>query len=115
MALPRLSIRIDLGSDDRVGPGKIALLRAVRSERSISAAARSLGMSYRRAWLLVDALNRSFGAALVETHVGGSRQGGARLSKLGDAVVDGYDEIARRAAGAAGPTLKKFAALRRKG
>lgn len=114
MPVPGLSIRIDLGADDRVGPGKIALLRAVRSERSISAAARRLGMSYRRAWLLIDALNRSFGRPLVETHVGGRRQGGAGLTALGEAVVESYDEIARKAATAVGPALKKLAALRRR-
>ena len=58
MAGTHLSIRIDLASGDRIGPGKIALLEAIRSTGSISAAARSIGMSYRRAWLLVEEINR---------------------------------------------------------
>ena len=58
MADTRLSIRIDLGTGDRIGPGKIALLEAIRTTGSISAAARSLKMSYRRAWLLVEELNQ---------------------------------------------------------
>ena len=58
MAGTHLSIRIDLSSGDRIGPGKIALLEAIRSTGSISAAARSIGMSYRRAWLLVEEINK---------------------------------------------------------
>lgn len=110
---PRLWIRVDFAADDRIGPGKIALLRAVRDAKSISAAARDLRMSYRRAWLLIDALNKAFGAPLVETHVGGSGQGGAQLTALGRSVVDCYDEIEGNAAAAAAPALKRLAALRR--
>jgi molybdate transport system regulatory protein len=59
MADTRLSIRLDLTSGDRIGPGKIALLEAIQATGSISAAARRLGMSYRRAWLLVDQINQA--------------------------------------------------------
>jgi molybdate transport system regulatory protein len=55
----RLSIRLDLTSGDRIGPGKIALLEAIQATGSISAAARKIGMSYRRAWLLVEQINES--------------------------------------------------------
>ena len=55
----RLSIRLDLTSGDRIGPGKIALLEAIQEAGSISGAARALGMSYRRAWLLVEEINES--------------------------------------------------------
>ena len=110
----KLWIRVDLGADDRIGPGKIALLRAVKSEQSISAAARAIGMSYRRAWLLIDSLNRSFGAPLVETHIGGRGRGGAQLTALGEAVVEGYDEIGDTALKAARPALRRLAALRRR-
>ena len=68
----RLSIRIDLTNGDRIGPGKIALLEAIKSAGSISAAARQLGMSYRRAWLLVDALNHMFPNTLVSASPGAS-------------------------------------------
>lgn len=113
-AEPRLWIRIDLGGSDKMGPGKIALLRAVRDRQSISAAARALKMSYRRAWLLIDALNKSFGAPLVETHVGGSRQGGATLTRLGTSVVEAYDRIERAASAAARPGLRRLGSLRRR-
>ena len=64
MAGAKISIRIDLPNGSRLGPGKIALLDAVRAKQSISAAARDLDMSYRRAWLLIDDLNRAFGASV---------------------------------------------------
>ena len=111
---PRLWIRVDLGADDKIGPGKIALLRAVGEERSISGAARALGMSYRRAWLLIDALNRSFGAPVVETHVGGRRQGGARLTPLGAELIARYADIERRANQSAGTALTSLSKLRRR-
>jgi len=111
---PRLWIRIDLGADDRIGPGKIALLRAVAAQQSISGAARELGMSYRRAWLLIDAVNRSFRAPVVETHVGGRRQGGARLTPLGAELVERYDDIERRANAATGAALGALMKLRRR-
>lgn len=113
-AAPRLWIRIDLGSDDKIGPGKIDLLRAVAARESIAGAARNMRMSYRRAWLLIDALNRSFGAPVIETHVGGRKQGGARLTALGEAVVTQYDEIDRLANKAAAPAVRRLASLRRR-
>ncbi|MFN8722426.1 MAG: winged helix-turn-helix domain-containing protein, partial [Rhodospirillales bacterium] len=64
---PRLSLRIDFPDGVRLGPGKVALLEAIGRTRSISAAGRSLGMSYRRAWLLVDAVNRAFEEPVVVT------------------------------------------------
>lgn len=110
----KLWIRVDLGGDDRIGPGKVALLRAIKTEQSISAAARAIGMSYRRAWLLIDALKKSFGAPLVETHIGGRGRGGAQLTELGEAVVAGYDEIDTIALKAATPALRRLASLRRR-
>ena len=80
MAGTRLSIRIDLASGDRIGPGKIALLEAIRSTGSISAAARSLGMSYRRAWLLVEEVNDALREPGVTAETGGRRGGGAMLT-----------------------------------
>ena len=65
MAGAHLSIRIDLQTGDRIGPGKIELLEAIRSTGSISAAARSTGMSYRRAWLLVEEINRALRMTIV--------------------------------------------------
>jgi molybdate transport system regulatory protein len=102
MAATRLSIRIDLASGDRIGPGKIALLEAIRSTGSISAAARSLGMSYRRAWLLVEEINDALRAPAVAAATGGRRGGGANVTAVGEQVVGLYRTIeahARRAAG----------------
>lgn len=113
-AAPRLWIRIDLGSDDKIGPGKIELLRAVAAQESIAGAARKMHMSYRRAWLLIDSLNGAFGAPVVETHVGGRRQGGARLTELGQTIVAQYDEIDRLANEAAVPAVQRLASLRRR-
>ncbi len=85
----KLSLRVDLSPPDagRVGPGKIALLEAIRDHRSISAAARQLDMSYRRAWMLLDALNQSFKTPVVTTATGGKRGGGAELSPAGEQII----------------------------
>jgi molybdate transport system regulatory protein len=112
---PKLWIRIDLGGDEKIGPGKIELLRAVEEHRSISAAARAIGMSYRRAWLLIDALGKSFGAAVVDTHVGGRGRGGAVLTPLGRELLVRYEEIQGLAATAAAPAMRRLAALARRG
>jgi molybdate transport system regulatory protein len=87
MADTHLSIRIDLASGARIGPGKIAPLEAIRSTGSISAAARSLGMSYRRAWLLAEQLNRSLRAPAVAAETGGSG-GGAMVTPVGDRIAE---------------------------
>src|SRR5690348_18067174 len=77
--MARLTLRVDLGPDQAIGPGKIRLLEAVRDMGSISEAARSLAMSYRRAWLLVADVNRYFRQPVVMTQPGGRRGGGAAL------------------------------------
>src|SRR6202021_3750747 len=90
MAGATLTIRIDLASGARIGPGKIALLEAIRSTGSISAAARSLGMSYRRAWLLVEEINRTLREPAVTAESGGARGGGAVVPPGGGRVVVFY-------------------------
>lgn len=92
-AAGRLSIRIDLASGGRIGPGKIALLEAIARAGSISAAARSLGMSYRRAWALVEELNRDLGRPVATAAVGGPGGGGAKLTSFGEAIVVQYRAI----------------------
>lgn len=95
--------RIAFGSACSLGPGKIDLLRAVAETGSIAAAARTLGFSYKRAWLLIDTLNRGFGRPMVERSVGGRGGGGARLTPLGTALLRHYAAIeaaCRRAAAA---------------
>src|SRR5262249_28363567 len=86
----RITLRLDFESGQRLGPGKIALMEAIRRTGSISAAGREFGMAYRRAWLLVDELNHMFDAALVVTRGGGRNGGGASLTELGDRVVALY-------------------------
>jgi molybdate transport system regulatory protein len=89
----RLSIRLHLTSGDRIGPGKIALLEAIRATGSISAAARQLGMSYRRAWLLVEQINDALLEPAVTAAIGGRQGGGAALTPNGERVIDLYRSI----------------------
>ena len=82
------SIRIDLASGDRIGPGKILrFFEAIRSTGSISAAARSIGMSYRRAWLFVEEINQTLREPAVKAETGGSGGGGAVVTPVGERVV----------------------------
>jgi molybdate transport system regulatory protein len=104
----RLTIRIDLSAHGAIGPGKIRLLELVGESGSISAAGRAMNMSYRRAWMLIDNLNRSFRSPLVETQLGGTRGGGAVLSALGHDVIARYRAIERAATKA---TATQLAAL----
>lgn len=91
-----LSIRIDLSNGSRLGPGKVALLEALQRHRSISAAARDLGMSYRRAWILIDDLNRAYCETVVETFPGRSQGAGAALTPFGVRLVTIYRVAERR-------------------
>ena len=95
--LPRAAIKIDFGTEVRLGPGKVRLLELIAETGSISAAARQMEMSYRRAWLLIDELNGIFGKPVVETVTGGSGGGGARITPLGEAVVAVFRDIEKEA------------------
>ena len=86
----RLTLRLDFATGQRVGPGKIALLQGVARHGSIAAAGRELGMSYRRAWLLVDELNHMFAEPIVSTKPGGRSGGGAWLTEYGQRLVSLY-------------------------
>src|ERR1700689_3222593 len=86
----RLSIRIDLASGARIGPGKIAVLEEIARAGSISAAGRALKMSYRRTWELVEDLNRSLGTPVVETAAGGRGGGGGGVAPAGQ---DGHQRF----------------------
>jgi molybdate transport system regulatory protein len=97
----RLTVRIDFGPDQAVGPGKVRLLEAIGKSGSISQAGRALGMSYRRAWLLVDELNRCFRLPVVSTKPGGVRGGGAALTPFGRNLIAAYRAIEDRATQAA--------------
>jgi molybdate transport system regulatory protein len=105
-----LTIRVDFGAFGYLGPGKIALMELIAKHGSISAAGKEMGMSYRRAWLLVDEINHIFREPLVETQMGGSGGGGARLSKLGGDVIARYRRIEEAAAAAAATDLRALKA-----
>jgi len=86
----KIKLQIYCGTEIAMGPGKADLLDAIVAHGSISAAAKAMGMSYRRAWLLVDAMNRCWTAPLVEAVAGGSHERGARVTQLGEEVLRLY-------------------------
>src|SRR6201991_28791 len=108
-SLPSLSVRIDLDDEGRIGPGKILLLENIHACGSISAAGRAMDMSYKRAWDLVDEINRICRQPAVERQTGGKNGGGAMLTPFGVSLVTRYRKIERDAASA---VRKELAALR---
>ena len=103
--MPVISLRIDLDDGGRIGPGKIALLEKIAETGSISSAARAMGMSYKRAWNLVDETARLLGEAVVETRAGGALGGGARLTPAGERILVHFRAIEEAAAKVAGPHI----------
>lgn len=90
--LPKVRFKLHIGGD-AIGPGKIDLLRHIDSEGGISPAARKMGITFRRAWYLIDTMNTAFGRPLVETEVGGPGGGGAALTDLGRELVARYETL----------------------
>jgi len=111
--MARLSLRLELGGQVRVGPGKVRLLELIDQHGSISAAGRAMRMSYRRAWLLVDELNGSFALPVVESSSGGSGGGGASLTRFGRTLVARFRAIETKAAAAAAADVAALAEARR--
>ena len=118
--MPRLKVSIIFESGPRIGPGKARLLQSIRETGSISAAARDMRMSYKRAWLLLDSMNQAFTEPLVAAAPGGANGGGAALTAFGAEVLERYQRIhagatdqtdadlsalARHARGVAGPKV----------
>ena len=97
-----------------MGPGKAELVERIGKTGSISAAARDMGMSYRRAWQLVEALNAAFREPVVETAIGGKRGGGARVTPFGARVVAQFRAMEDKASAAIAADLRRFAASLRK-
>lgn len=89
----KVRLRIDLAPGTAIGPGKIELLEAIDATGSLSEAARSLGMSYRRAWLLLDSLNKSFASPLATASVGGRGGGGVQVTPLGAELVKRFRRL----------------------
>ena len=95
MAGPIVRFRIDFADNCSLGPGKIRLLEAIRDSGSLSQGARDLGMSYRRAWLLVESLKHSFREPVTVASAGGKDGGGMMITALGDALIKNYRELER--------------------
>ena len=104
-------LRISFKKSIAMGPGKADLLDAIEQTGSISAAARALGMSYRRAWLLVETMNQCFKSPLVETATGGEHGGGALVTELGHEVVRRYRAMETKAAASVAREMGDFVAL----
>ena len=92
---PRVTIRIDFSPQQQLGHGKVKLLEMIDTHGSISSAARALGMSYRRAWLLMDEVNSMFEMSVLETQLGGKGGGKAKLTEFGHKLVALYREMER--------------------
>lgn len=102
----RPRIRIKAGKDIALGPGKVDLLEAIERTGSISAGARELGLSYRRAWDLVDTMNHCFKHPLVARVKGGKGGGGAQLTSEGREILDLYRSMETKALKAIDPEWK---------
>ncbi len=87
---PLITLRVDFAPGVRLGPGKADLLEGIRDTGSIAAAGRRMGMSYKRAWMLVEAMNAMFVAPLVTSSKGGRAGGGAELTETGQAVLSAF-------------------------
>jgi len=96
MASPKVLVRVDFSQSNSIGPGKIGLLEAIATAGSLSAAARDLGMSYRRAWLLLHSVNAGFEEPVADLSTGGVDGGGAKLTAFGQKLVKDYREFQRR-------------------
>lgn len=107
----RFRMRVTVGDVIAIGPGKIALLEALDETGSITAAAKSLDMSYRRAWLLIDELNRALKEPAVATAAGGAKGGGSALTETGHAVVTLYRQIEATAAQACKGEIRQLMKL----
>jgi molybdate transport system regulatory protein len=106
--MAKLSIRIDLEHNARLGPGKVLVLERIAEHGSIAAAGRSLSMSYRRVWELVSEINAAFREPLVTSRMGGQKGGGATLTPLGQAIVQEYRLMERKALKAVARQLRLF-------
>ncbi|HET9108948.1 MAG TPA: hypothetical protein VFN79_17360 [Steroidobacteraceae bacterium] len=107
---PEIRFRVDFDDRCSVGIGKIRLLEAIGHTGSLSRAAREVGMSYRRAWLLIDSMNAGFDTQVISATVGGSGGGGAALTAFGSELIEAYRRLERRLAALTGDYMGTFAA-----
>jgi len=106
--MSKLFLRLDLAPGHALGPGKIGLLEKVRDLGSISAAARAMKMSYRRAWLLIENLNESFDKPVIDASTGGLHGGGATLTRFGLEVIERYRAMETMAEKSISTHIKAF-------
>jgi molybdate transport system regulatory protein len=106
--MARLSIRIDFDGSESFGPGKVRLLELINEHGSIRSAAAAMNMSYRHAWLLLQAVEDTFGAPVISTATGGAKGGGAKLTEFGRSLVAKYRSIESQAARAAAGELSEL-------
>jgi molybdate transport system regulatory protein len=111
---PGLTLRVLGPGHPAMGPGRAALLSNIARTGSISSAARAMGMSYRRAWQLVEAMNKSFAEPLVVTEIGGKRGGGAAVTALGRRLIRLYRAMENKASSAIAADLRRFSRHLRK-
>jgi molybdate transport system regulatory protein len=111
--MAKLKTTIVFDSGARIGPGKIALLESVRDTGSISAAARSMGMDYKRAWTLLESINQAFDEAAVVAAPGGARGGGAQLTPFAMELLERFRRIEQQAADLAAEDIASLAARAR--
>jgi molybdate transport system regulatory protein len=114
MHAPRLKLKLVLGDNDTLlGSGKIALLKAIQKEHSLSKAAKSINMSYRRAWLLIQELNDSLKEPVLITHTGGHSGGGSELTEMANRIIEVYERLNQEAEEATEATRESIASLLR--
>jgi len=114
VSAPRLKLKLVLSDDDTLlGPGKIALLKAIQREQSLSKAAKSINMSYRRAWLLIQELNDALKEPVLITHTGGQSGGGSELTNVATDIIDIYERLTLEAEEATETTRESVTALLR--
>ena len=111
---PGLTLRVMAGDFPAMGPGRARLIALIDSTGSISAAAREMGMSYRRAWQLVEAINESFNQPIVTTAVGGRKGGGTLVTEFGKQMVEAYHQMESKASAVIAADLGNYAANLRK-
>ena len=109
-----LTLRVLGGRGPAMGPGKAELIARIGQTGSISAAARAMGMSYRRAWQLVEALNDTFSKPVVTTAIGGRQGGGARVTEFGERLVRQFRAMEEKASKAIAADVQRFAGHLRK-
>jgi molybdate transport system regulatory protein len=108
---PGLTLRILGRRAPAMGPGRAELLEKIAESGSISAAARDMGMSYRRAWQLVEAINKSFSQQVVVTAIGGKRGGGTQITDFGKDVISRFRAMEDKASATISKDIERFDAL----